>query len=122
MTRVPAVATIRDAYVFTANNLGGIIGLIWVPMVLVTILGFFISQNLFNQGIEAMASGTAANLGPALLLWLGYLLSALLLMAMMYVAVVQLALGSATPPAGRISPLVRRSGECSAPCLSLSDW
>ncbi|MEY4964966.1 MAG: hypothetical protein RL274_549 [Pseudomonadota bacterium] len=98
MTRVPVVATIRDAYVFTATHLGGIIGLIWVPMVLVTILGFFSSQNLFNQSIEAMASGNAAHLGPALLLWLGYLLSALLLMAIMYVAVVQLALGQRNAP------------------------
>jgi hypothetical protein len=98
MRHVPVVATIRDAYVFTATHLGGIIGLIWIPMVLATILGFFSSQNIFNQAIEAMASGNAAHLGPALLLWLGYLLSAFLLLAIMYVAVVQLALGQRNAP------------------------
>lgn len=96
MARVPVVATIREAYGFTSANLGGIIGLIWIPMVLVTIMGFFSSQNLFNQAIEVVASGNAGNSGAALLLWLGYLLAALLLVAMMYVAVVQLALGTRT--------------------------
>ena len=98
MARVPVVATIREAYGFTSANLGGIIGLIWIPMVLVTIMGFFSSQNLFNQAIEVVASGNAGNSGAALLLWLGYLLAALLLMAMMYVAVVQLALGTRSAP------------------------
>ena len=49
MTRVPAVATIRDAYVFTATHLGGIIGLIWVPMVLVTIEPISITGRILLQ-------------------------------------------------------------------------
>ena len=31
---MPVVATIRDAYSFTLTHLGSVIGLIWVPMVL----------------------------------------------------------------------------------------
>ena len=42
--RIEVVATIRDAYVFALANLGGVIGLIWVPMVLATIMGFFSLQ------------------------------------------------------------------------------
>ena len=93
MARVPVVATIRDAYVFTAANLGGIIGLIWIPMVLVTIMGFFTLQRYYNDVIEAMASGATAMLGRTMLMMLGYIVAALLLYAIMYVAVVQLALG-----------------------------
>ncbi len=98
MARVPVVATIRDAYVFTAANLGGIIGLIWIPMVLVTILGFFSFQRYYNAVIEAMASGATATLGPTMLMMLGYIIAALLLHGMMYVAVVQLALGTRSAP------------------------
>ncbi len=98
MARVPVVATIRDAYLFTATNLGGIIGLIWIPMVLVTILGFFSFQRYYNAVIEAMASGAAATLGPTMLMMLGYIIAAVLLHGMMYVAVVQLALGTRSAP------------------------
>jgi hypothetical protein len=98
MARVPVVATIRDAYVFTAANLGGIIGLIWIPMVLVTILGFFSFQRYYNAVIEAMASGATATLGPTMLMMLGYIIAAVLLHGMMYVAVVQLALGTRSAP------------------------
>lgn len=98
MARVPVVATIRDAYVFTATHLGGIIGLIWVPMVLVTVMGFFAFQRYYNDVIEAMASGNTATLGPTMLMMLGYMIAALLLHAVMYVAVVQLALGTRTAP------------------------
>ena len=98
MARVPVVATIRDAYVFTAANLGGIIGLIWIPMVLVTVMGFFSFQRYYNAVIEAMASGATATLGPTMLMMLGYIVAALLLHAMMYVAVVQLALGTRSAP------------------------
>ena len=98
MARVPVVATIRDAYLFTAANLGGIIGLIWIPMVLVTILGFFSFQRYYNAVIEAMASGAAATLGPTMLMMLGYIIAAVLLHGMMYVAVVQLALGTRSAP------------------------
>jgi hypothetical protein len=99
MRCIPVVATIRDAYVFTATHLGGVIGLIWVPMVLATVMGFFSFQRYYNDFIDAMAGGNIAALGPSLLMMLGYLVAALLLQAIMYVAVVQLALGSRTVPA-----------------------
>lgn len=99
MARVPVVATIREAYVFTSTNLGGIIGLIWIPMVMVTIMGFFTFQRYYNDVIQAMASGATATLGPTMLMMLGYIIAALLLHAVMYVAVVQLAMGTRTAPA-----------------------
>ena len=94
MRRVPVVATIRDAYAFTATHLGGIIGLIWVPMVIVTIAQFFTFHRYYNDFIDFMASGNAAQMGPSVLLMLGYIVAALLLYAVMFVAVTQLALGT----------------------------
>jgi hypothetical protein len=98
MRRISVVATIRDAYVFTATHLGGIIGLIWVSMVLLTVMGFFSSQHLYNDVVEALASSNAERMGPSLLMWLAYLIAALFLQAVMYVAVTQLALGMRGAP------------------------
>ena len=66
MRRIEVVATIRDAYVFAVTHLGGVIGLIWVPMVLATIMGFFSLQRYYNDFIDAMAGGNVAALGPSM--------------------------------------------------------
>ena len=94
MRRVPVAATIRDAYIFTAAHLGGIIGLIWVPMVIVTVAQFFTFHRYYNDFIDFMASGNAAQMGPSVLLMLSYVVAALMLYAVMFVAVTQLALGT----------------------------
>ncbi|HEX4272061.1 MAG TPA: hypothetical protein VHZ32_11770 [Rhizomicrobium sp.] len=99
MRRIPVIATIRDAYVFTATHLGGIIGLIWVPMVMATVMGFFSLQRYYNDFSDALISNNAAGLAPSLLMMLCYLVAALLLQAIMYVAVVQMALGARGAPA-----------------------
>lgn len=99
MVRVPVVATIRDAYSFTINNLGGIIGLIWVPMLLLIVMFFFSMHRYYSDVVEVMNGGNASILGPTLLMMLGFVVAALLLQAIMYVSVVQLALGQRTAPA-----------------------
>ena len=100
MRRVAVGATIRDAYTFLAGHLGAIIGLVWVPMVLLTIAKYFTLYRLFNSLIDSLAGGNPAQTAPALLMTLAYMVAALLLYAMMFVAVVQLALGTqqAAPP------------------------
>jgi hypothetical protein len=99
MRRIPVIATIRDAYAFTATHLGGIIGLIWVPMVLATVMGFFSFQRYYTDFSDALISNNAAALAPSLLMMLCYLTAALLLQAIMYVAVVQMVLGARGAPA-----------------------
>jgi len=94
MRHVPVAATIRDAYAFTTTHLGGIIGLIWVPMVISTVAQFFTFHRYYNDFIDFMSSGNAAQMGPSVLLMLGYIVAALLLYAVMFVAVTQLALGT----------------------------
>ena len=94
MPRLPVVATIREAYHFTFAHLGAIIGLIWVPMVALTVLGFFTFQRYYNDFISHMASGNAAAMGLSMLMMMLYLVAVLVLQAVIYVAVVQLVMGA----------------------------
>ena len=94
MRRIEVVATLRDAYAFAFAHLGGIIGLIWVPMVLTTVAQFFTFHRYYNSFIDAAVAANPALLGASLLTMLGYLVAAMLLYAVMVVAVVQLTLGA----------------------------
>ena len=99
MRRIAVIATLRDAYAFAFSHLGGIIGLIWVPMVLITVAQFFTFTRYYNGFIDAAMAANPALLGASLLTMLGYLVAAMLLYAVMVVGVVQLALGArAAPP------------------------
>ena len=93
MTRIPVADSIRAAYRFTFEHLGAIIGLIWLPMIIGTVLGFFVKQRAYLIFANALASGNDARLGPALLGLLFYGLAFMLLTAMMAVPVTELALG-----------------------------
>jgi hypothetical protein len=99
MRRIAVIATIRDAYIFTTTHLGGIISLIWVPMVLATVMGFFSLQRYYSDFSAALTSNNTTALAPSLLMMLCYVVAWLLLHAIMYVAVVQLALGTRSAPA-----------------------
>ncbi len=94
MTRIPVLDTIRAAYRFTFTHLGAIIGLIWLPMILATVIGFFVLQRFFAALADAFASNNFALVGPALLGLISFALVGLLLLAMMSVPVIQLAMGS----------------------------
>ncbi|HXR95705.1 MAG TPA: hypothetical protein VN718_07500 [Rhizomicrobium sp.] len=94
MTKIPVLDTIRAAYRFTFTHLGAIIGLIWLPMILATVIGFFVLQRFFSALADAFASNNFALAGPAILGVISFLLVGLLLFAMMAVPVVQLAMGS----------------------------
>src|ERR1700679_3356069 len=98
MRRIGVIATLRDAYTFSFTHLGGIIGLIWVPMVLITVAQFFTFTRYYNGFIDATMASNPALLGTSLLTMLGYLVAAMLLYAVMMVAAVQLALGARIAP------------------------
>ncbi len=100
MTRPISVgATVRDAYAFLGAHFSGIIGVIWLPTVLISIAQFFTFHRFYNDMVNALASDNAAPLAPALLMLLGYVVAKLLLSALMCVGVVQLALGGRPSPA-----------------------
>ncbi len=94
MTRPISVgATVRDAYTFLGANFSAIIGVIWLPTVLISVAQFFTFHRFYNDMVNALASGNTAPAAPALLMLLGYVVAKLLLSALMCVGVVQLALG-----------------------------
>ena len=81
MRRIPVGQTLRDAYSFTSAHLGGIIGLIWVSMVMLAIARFFTFLRFYNDFIDFMASGNAAHMGSSILMMIGYVVALLLLYA-----------------------------------------
>jgi hypothetical protein len=93
MRKIPVIPTIKAAYGFVFAQLGTIIGLIWIPMVLVTVLGFFVEQRYYAAAADALASDNYARLGPSVISLFCYFVAAILLYAMMLVPVTQLALG-----------------------------
>ena len=93
MKKIPVIWTIKAAYGFVFTHLGAIIGLIWLPMVLVTVMGFFVEQRYYAAAAEALASNNYARLGPSVISLFCYFVAAILLYAVMYVPVTQLALG-----------------------------
>ena len=90
---VPVLPIIKSAYGFVLAHLGSIIGLIWLPMVLITVAAFFIEQRYLDAAANVLVSGDATGLGPVTLGMLCFFIAWLLFNAMMYVPVVQLALG-----------------------------
>ncbi|MES2256328.1 MAG: hypothetical protein V4559_14970 [Pseudomonadota bacterium] len=94
MTKIPVLDAIRFAYRFTFTHLGAIIGLIWLPMIMATVIGFFVFQRFFAALANALASNNFASMGPALLGLISFVFIGLLLLSMMAVPVTQLAMGS----------------------------
>ena len=97
--RISVGVTVRDAYAFLGAHLGGIIGLIWLPTVLITVAQFFTFYRCINDLIDAVSANNAAPMVPALLMLIGYVVAKLLLTALMCVGVAQLALGGRSAPA-----------------------
>jgi len=94
MTKIPVGKTIAYAYAFTFGNLGAIIGLIWIPMLIVTLIGFFAQSTYIDAMITYEATKSSAALGPGFMWMLLFVFSALLGNAMMLVPVMQQALGT----------------------------
>jgi hypothetical protein len=93
MKKLPVLETIKAAYGFVFTHLGSIIGLIWLPMVLITVAAFFVEQRYLDAAAEALLTGSSANLGSVTLGLIAFFVAWLLFNAIMYVPVIQLALG-----------------------------
>src|SRR4051812_5659622 len=93
MNKLPVGKTVVAAYTFTFNNLGAIIGLIWIPMLIVTVIGFFAQSTYIDAMISYAATKNGTALGPGLMWMLLFVLVALLTNAMMLVPVLEMALG-----------------------------
>ena len=93
MKKLPVLEIIKAAYSFVFTHLGSIIGLIWLPMVLITVAAFFVEQRYLDAAAGALLSNSPANLGSVTLGLICFFVAWLLFNAIMYVPVVQLALG-----------------------------
>jgi hypothetical protein len=93
MKKIPVLDTIRFGYSFTFGHLGTIIGLIWLPMVLLTVGTYFVQMHYSGQFLASFEQGNPAAIGPAVLILLGWSLVSFLLYAMMYTVVTRQALG-----------------------------
>ncbi|HEX4534633.1 MAG TPA: hypothetical protein VH000_10410 [Rhizomicrobium sp.] len=92
-SKIPVGQSIRYAYTFTFGHLGAIIGLIWVPMLIVSIGSFFSFSYYTSSLSAALAQGTPETAGQAAGLMLGWTVVGLGLTSMMYASVAELALG-----------------------------
>lgn len=93
MNKLPVGKTIVAAYAFTLNNLGAIIGYIWIPMLIATVIGFFAQSTYIDAMITFVTTKNPSDIGPAIMWVILSVLMALLANAMMLVPVLELALG-----------------------------
>jgi hypothetical protein len=96
MNKIPVGKTVAFAYTFLFRNLGVIIGLIWIPMLLVTVFGFFAQSTYIDATLSYLATKNQADLAPGILWMFVFVFVALLANALMLVPVVQQALGIRT--------------------------
>ena len=99
MKKIPVLDTIRFAYGFTFGHLGAIIGLIWLPMVIATVGGYFVLAEYYTALPAALQAGNPAAIGQPVLIVMAWAFVSLLLYAMMYSAVTKQALGIRQGPA-----------------------
>ena len=88
MNKIPVLKTVRFAYAFAFGSIGTIIGLVWLPTLLIGVLQF-LPYALGTQSAE----GNSAAESAAALLNFAFFFASLLLYAMNAVAVTQLAFG-----------------------------
>ena len=99
MKKIPVLDSIRYAYAFTFGHLGTIIGLIWLPMLILAVAGYFVMSYYYSSVPAALSAGDAIAAGRAGMLVIGWSLVSLLLSSVMYVAVTRQALGLRQGPA-----------------------
>ncbi|HEY2070864.1 MAG TPA: hypothetical protein VGG48_15020 [Rhizomicrobium sp.] len=99
MNKIPVGDTIAEAYSFTFGSLGVIIGLIWLPMVLIAVGGF--TANLIYTRVmdAAVAEGRIGAQGQAAIAMFAWSMFAMLLYSIVIVAVTRQALGLRKGPA-----------------------
>lgn len=99
MAKIPVSRTIAYGYSFTFGHLGTIIGLIWLPMVIVAVAGYFTMSQYYGAFPAALDQGDPAAMGQSALIVIVWSIASLLLWSMMYAAVTRQALGLRKGPA-----------------------
>ena len=87
MNKIPVTRTIAEAFRFTFAGLEKVIGLIWLPVVTLTIGGYFVTAPMIRQMGVAMQTGNMAQQGPMLATIFLFDLVSLVLVSVIAVAI-----------------------------------
>ncbi|MGC9954178.1 MAG: hypothetical protein ABSD21_07860 [Rhizomicrobium sp.] len=87
MNKIPVTQTVAESYRFTFGGLSKVIGLIWLPIVILTVGGYFTMVPYFSGMAGALDSGDMNQQGALLLRELAFEIVAVVLMAMIAVAI-----------------------------------
>ncbi|HTQ14084.1 MAG TPA: hypothetical protein VMH86_09430 [Rhizomicrobium sp.] len=93
MNKIPVGKTIAFAYQFTFGHLGVIIGLIWIPTVLVAVGGFFAESHYGPVIMTASGGSDQAAAGQAIVSMFAWYVVSMLLTAIASTAVTRQAMG-----------------------------
>ena len=64
MNKIPVLQTIKESYRFTFGGLGTVIGLIWLPIIIMTVGGYFAMVPYISGMAGALESGDMSQAGP----------------------------------------------------------
>lgn len=98
MRKIPVGQTIRFAYAFTFGEIGTVIGLIWIPTLINSVVGFFVAGANYRAMADSFESGLPPS-GPEVTLPFVLVFVSMLLLAMIAVAITRQAMGLRQGPA-----------------------
>lgn len=87
MNKIQVRQTIASAYRFALVELERVIGVIWLPIIVLTVIDYFMNSTILSAKLTALETNDGAPLGPVLVGQLGFLIAALILKAVIAVAI-----------------------------------
>lgn len=87
MIKIPVRQTIASAYRFAFVEMERVIGVIWLPIIVLTVVDYFINSTVLTARAAALETGDQSQLGPVMASQFGYLIVSLILQAMIAVAI-----------------------------------
>ena len=87
MNKIPVTQTVLESYRFTFGGLGKVIGLIWLPIVILTVGGYFTLVPYFSSMAGALDAGDTSQQGALLLRQLAFEFVAIVLIVVIAVAI-----------------------------------
>ena len=87
MNKIPVAQTVAESYRFVFGGLGKVIGLIWLPIIILTVGGYFTMVPYFSGMAGALESGDVSQQGSLLLRELAFEIVMIVLVAMIAVAI-----------------------------------
>ncbi|MDE2133603.1 MAG: hypothetical protein KGM97_02685 [Alphaproteobacteria bacterium] len=87
MNKIPVARTVAESYRFTFGGLGTVIGLIWLPIVILTVGGYFTMVPYFSGMAGALDSGDMSRQAALVLRELAFEIVTIVLLAVVSVAI-----------------------------------